>query len=67
MRYMDFRDSICRELGRHAGGLTWAQLKAKLKLPYDRPCPTWVRQMEKESGLSREKGDGRALVWKVGR
>jgi hypothetical protein len=65
MRYVDFRDSILRELQRHRTGLTWAQLQDRLALPYQRPCPTWTKQLEDEIGLCRTKGEGRALVWKV--
>ena len=66
MRYTDFRDVIEQELRRNPGGLTWAELKQRLDLPYDRPCPTWVRQMGREVGLSRARGTGRAYLWKVG-
>ena len=65
MRYADFRDVIQNELRRNPAGLTWAQLKESLALPYKRPCPTWVRRMESEIGLTRARGTGRALVWKI--
>jgi hypothetical protein len=65
MRYAEFRDLVREELGHYPDGLTWAQLKEALRLPYDRPCPTWVRRMEQEDGLSRAKGGGRAYVWKI--
>ena len=66
MRYVDFRNAILRELRRKQSGLTWAELRDRLELPYDRPCPEWVRRME-ESGLERVKGPGRALVWTAGK
>jgi hypothetical protein len=66
MRYTEFRDSIHKELRRNRSGLTWAQLQQRLELPYDRPCPTWTKQLETEIGLKRVKGNGRALTWKVG-
>lgn len=65
MRYVEFRDMILEELSRHKSGLTWLELKDRLHLPYDRPCPTWVKRMEQENGLSRIKTYGRAYVWKV--
>jgi len=65
MRYVDFRDVILEELRQNLAGLTWAELKERLDLPYDRPCPTWVKRMESEVGLSRAKGSGRACVWRV--
>jgi hypothetical protein len=66
MRYADYRDAIHAELRRHAAGLTWTQLQSRLGLPYNRPCPTWTRQLESEIGLRRRKGDGRSLVWHLG-
>jgi len=66
MRYVEFRDSIQHELRRNVAGLTWAQLRERLGLPYDRPCPVWTKQLEREIGLSRDRGSGRALIWKVG-
>ena len=66
MRYADFRDSIERELRRHRAGRTWAELRVGLDLPYDRPCPTWTRCLEREIGLVREKGKGRTFLWKLG-
>jgi hypothetical protein len=67
VRYVDFRDVIKKELRRNPGGLTWTELKQRLDLPYDRPCPSWVRQMGEDVGLSRSKGSGRAYVWKLRR
>jgi len=67
MRYVDFRDAIQSELHRNPDGLTWAQLKEHLDLPYDRPCQTWVYQMEEEIGLTRARGTERAFVWKLSR
>ncbi|MEM6259730.1 MAG: hypothetical protein AAF711_05845 [Planctomycetota bacterium] len=66
MTYLAFRDTIQSALAEHQGGLTWAQLRDQYGLPYDRACPTWTRQLEEEIGLQREKGQGRALVWRLG-
>lgn len=65
MRYIDFRDAILKELCRRPDGLTWVQLRQRLALPYDRPCPEWTKRLEQEIGLSRGKGIGRALVWRL--
>ena len=67
MQYVDFRDLIREELKRHPTGLTWAQLRNQLNLPYDRPCPTWTKQLEKEIRLSRTRGAGRSMVWNIRR
>jgi hypothetical protein len=65
MRYVEFKKLIQEELLTHPAGLTWGQLKIQLNLPYDRPCPTWVGQMEQEIGLSRVREDKRSYVWKI--
>ena len=66
MRYVEFSDAIRDELRRSPAGLTWAQLRQRLDLPYTRPCPTWIERMQREIGLTRTKGTGRAFVWKLG-
>lgn len=65
MRYLDFRDRIRQALLSEPGGLTWVKLRERLDLPYERPCPSWVKRMEAEIGLLREKGPGRAYLWKT--
>ncbi|MEM6332118.1 MAG: hypothetical protein AAF823_02120 [Planctomycetota bacterium] len=65
MRYTEFRDAIQRGLRRRGSGMTWAELREALDLPYDRPCPEWAKRLEAEIGLTRVKGSGRALVWRV--
>ena len=65
MRYQEFRNAIEEALLQDPDGLTWAELKERLDLPYERPCPTWIRRMEEETGLSRARGTGRAYVWKI--
>jgi len=48
MTYNEFRDRIQRQLARHPDGLTWRELQTQLRLPYDRPCPTWVNELERK-------------------
>lgn len=67
MQYVNFRDVIRNELRKNPLGLTWTQLKERLDLPYERPCQTWINRMEKEIGLTRARGNGRAFVWKLRR
>jgi hypothetical protein len=67
MRYVEFRDRIRDRLRSRPGGETWAELRNALDLPYERPCPTWLKQLESDIDLTREKGAGRALVWRVRR
>ena len=65
MQYTDFRDRIHQRLKRAPMGLTWTELREDIGLPYVRACPTWTRRLEHEIGLTRTKGSGRALVWRV--
>ena len=53
MRYVDFRDAIQQELLHSPEGQTWADLRDRLALPYERPCPTWTRCLEREIGLGK--------------
>jgi hypothetical protein len=66
MRYVEFRDAIAAALRGRAAGMTWAELRHALGLPYERACPEWMARLEREVGLRRVKGAGRALVWTVG-
>jgi hypothetical protein len=65
MQFVEFRDLIHEELRRNPSGRTWAELKDQLQLPYERPCPTWVRRLEQEIGLVRTKRSGAALFWTI--
>jgi hypothetical protein len=65
MRYMEFRDEIQRELIETPEGFTWVELKQRLSLPYEQPCPNWVKRMEQEIGLTRARGVKRAYLWKI--
>jgi hypothetical protein len=64
MTYVEFRERIRSALHRRPAGYTWAELRDRLDLPYDRPCPTWTKQLEQDIGLTRGKPvSGRAHVW----
>lgn len=65
MTYPNFKADIQRYLRHHPDGVTWAELRDSLSLPYLRPCPEWTRRLEQEIGLVRRKGAGRALVWSL--
>ena len=65
VRYLEFKEQIEQTLRESPEGKTWVELREQLTLPYDRPCPTWVKQLKDEIGLKRNKGPGRALVWTV--
>lgn len=65
MTYMDFKSTIQADLKNHAGGKTWKELKADLRLPYITPCPEWTKRLELEIGLVRKKGKGNTRIWYV--
>ena len=63
MRYVDLRGSIKDDLLQCPPGFTWEELRERLQLPHDRPCGSWVRRMQREMGLTRARGSGRAYIW----
>ena len=67
MTYLEFRDKIRARLEITPDGLEWKQLREKLNLPSKHACPEWTKSLEKDIGLVRVKGTGRALVWKIER
>jgi hypothetical protein len=67
MTYLEFKNSIASKLRKNSSGMTWSELKTALDLPYERPCPEWTKKLEKDIGLVRAKGQGRAFVWRAGK
>jgi hypothetical protein len=63
MTYTAFKAAIRSKLQREPEGLPWTELRDSLNLPYDRPCPEWVKRLEQDIGLTRSKGSGRAYFW----
>lgn len=55
MRYIDFKIQIQQALREHPEGFTWVELKAHLDLPYQTPCPEWVKRLEEDIGLVRRR------------
>jgi len=64
MTYEEFRDRIRTELQRNPDGMTWTELKRKLRLPQKVPNNKWVNQMMKDIGLTRTRAD-RGTVWRL--
>jgi len=62
MRYVDFKSAIEKALRRNPDGLRQAELKRRLKLPYERACTSWVKNLKREIGLRRSKGSGAGYV-----
>lgn len=65
IRYEEFREAVREVLIREHDGLTWRELREAADLPYERACPTWTARLEREIGLERTRGRGRAHVWRL--
>lgn len=65
MTYTEFKERVRTTLGRHPQGLIWSELREKAKLPSERACPEWTKQLEAEIGLSRREKKGRSLIWRL--
>jgi hypothetical protein len=63
--YEDFRDAIVRALGA-SGALTWTEIRTSQKMPQAFPNNGWVRRLEAEIGLRREKDAHGIILWKLG-
>lgn len=64
MTYEEFRDRIEELLKNEEKGLSWTEIKAKLGFPQKVPNNLWVRMMERDIGLIREKV-GTKTIWRV--
>jgi hypothetical protein len=62
--YEEFRDKIKNVLEYSDKGMTWTELRNRLKLDQVVPNNKWVRQMEKDIGLMRFK-EMRGIVWRI--
>lgn len=64
MTYAEFRDRIRALLEHKDNGLTWPQIRDELGLEQVVPDSKWVRQMEKDAGLTRVQ-DIRGVIWRI--
>ena len=64
--YEDFRDAIRRTLEEVKGGpLTWTEIRTVAGLPQKFPNNKWVRQIEKDIGLTRKRDAHGIIQWKL--
>ena len=74
MSYEIFKSKIINLLKENTTGLTWTKMQQILDLPQTVPNNKWVRKLEAETGLRREKDDGdtfwflpsKGLVYTIG-
>ena len=63
LAYEDFRDSIQEVIKAHSGEITWTEIRTLAKLPQKFPNNQWVRQMEKDIGLTRKRDSNGIIHW----
>jgi hypothetical protein len=62
LTYEDFRDRIKKTLT-EGGSLAWTEIRTVAKLPEKFPNNKWVRRLEGEIGLSRNKDKHGIIKW----
>ena len=64
--YERFRDPIERVLKQSKEPLTWTEIKIRAGFEQAVPNPKWVKWMEEDIGLIREKTKGGKTLWSLG-
>lgn len=65
MTYEKFKEIVQEELNKEPEGLSWTEIKNRRSELYQRvPNNLWVRTLEQEIGLAREK-KGSKTIWKI--
>ena len=65
MTYDEFKDQIVAVLSRHTQPMTWTEVRTEAGLPQKFPNNQWVRRMEKDVGLAREKDAKGIMHWTI--
>lgn len=65
LTYEEFRDKIQQTLKR-SGPLTWTEIRTVAKLPEKFPNNKWVRRMEQDIALKRNKEAHGIIKWRLG-
>ena len=63
--YEDFRDKIVVTLKASSQPLTWADIRTRGGLPQMFPNNGWVRRMEKDVGLHRQRDQHGVIHWQL--
>lgn len=64
LSYEEFKLRIEKQLKEQPEGLTWSEIKENENLPQKYPNNKWVRQLEQDINLRREKIKGK-MIWKL--
>ena len=62
--YEEFRDRIQKTL-KKSGTLTWTEIRTAAKLPEKFPNNQWVRRLEQDISLKRNKDASGIIKWKL--
>ena len=65
MMYEQFRDRIGGYLLGLGYPITWSEIRENLALPQKFPNNKWVRRMEADIGLKRERDRAGKMMWSV--
>lgn len=63
-RYEDFKNKVKEVLEEAGKPLTWKEIREKAGFTQKFPNNVWVRNMEKDAGLVREKIKGK-IYWRL--
>lgn len=63
MTYEDFRDKVKAALESEEHGLTWTEVRTAAGLPQLFPNNQWVRRLEEDIGLCRERDNRGIIHW----
>lgn len=65
MSYEHFRDVIRRTLRREKRPMTWTEIRTKARLPQLFPNNGWVRKLESDVALTRERDTHGIIHWRL--
>lgn len=66
MTYEDFRDLIAKTLREAGKPITWTEVRTIGRLPQKFPNNQWVRRMETDIALKRERDQHGIILWHLG-
>lgn len=67
MAYEEFRDKVKTALKSSDGPLTWTEVRTVTGLPQKFPNNRWVRRLEQDIGLRRDRDKQGIVRWEVRR
>jgi hypothetical protein len=66
MEYTEFRETIRATIEQAGKPLTWTEIRTTAKLPQALPNNGWVRRMEADIMLRRQKDSKGIILWSMG-